>query len=84
MFSRTFISKNFLWIFIVLVLIRQSESKTLVKETVPIETPDLRRFDSKFVHHKQFFAALESGQDRFEIREEYQSTDGWNLSKKFI
>ena len=61
--------------------VAQSEHTTIMKQSVPIDTSQLRHFDSKFVHHVQAFSALETDQNQFKISEVYHSTKGWNLSK---
>ena len=64
-----------------LFLVARAQHVQLVKQTIPIETSQLRQFESKFIHHAQAFAALAAGENHFEVSETNRSTEGWNFSK---
>ena len=60
---------------------KEVEFTSLFKQSVPIETNQLRHFYTKFAHHAEAISALEAGQKGFEISDNQRSFEGWNFSK---
>ena len=54
---------------------------TLLKQSVPIESSQLRYFDSSHFHHAEALSALEAGEKTFVISEQHNNTVEWNFSK---